>query len=516
MDTYSKLRFDQALELAETFDRGFSPAMFIEPVEQRLFCTYCQHVVRNPIQRMCGHNWCSSCHDKAKRNLHDSQQQSCPKCEAEGDNSGVGRLIATEESYHDFGAQRQLNALRVKCTYCDDYAPTTLAEYIRSEHETNCAALAVPCPNKCSATRVSAAHLRDHLARTCERRVVECVHCRQGTVWSDLAVHATRCELAPVECTLCHTRLSARRDLPMHAQRDCVYVECNMGCTKPIRRADEANHYTSPQAHAHHADHARRTMAHVTVFLRESGTDTAGALRNDVNAVSAVMEALHEQAKRNSDLIFSLTARVDTQTRTNAGLVDRVMRLEAAQHRLTASVVDTNYRLHLEENKKQRGVLLWRIDGVARLWNECELKTGEEASILSEPFYTSDCGYKMCARFYINGDGIGKVSDTRKRDGYLSVFFALMRGKHDGLLQFPFRQKVTMMLLDYTNDKHHVDAFRPVLDSSSFYKPTSDMNVATGCPLFMRHVDFTAQYANYVRDDTMWIKMIVDCSDIPY
>lgn len=50
-------------------------------------------------------------------------------------------------------------------------------------------------------------------------------------------------------------------------------------------------------------------------------------------------------------------------------------------------------------------------------------------------FVVQQCGYKMCARIYPNGDGIGKGS-------HISLFFVIMRGHYDALLPWPFSQKV--------------------------------------------------------------------------
>ena len=56
-------------------------------------------------------------------------------------------------------------------------------------------------------------------------------------------------------------------------------------------------------------------------------------------------------------------------------------------------------------------------------------------SLYSQPFYTDRYGCKMCGRVYLNGDGMGKGT-------HLSLFFVLMRGEYDALLEWPFRQKV--------------------------------------------------------------------------
>lgn len=121
-------------------------------------------------------------------------------------------------------------------------------------------------------------------------------------------------------------------------------------------------------------------------------------------------------------------------------------------------------------------------------------------------FYTSRYGYKMCLRIYLNGDGTG-------RGTHLSLFFVVMRGPHDALLRWPFNQKVTLMLLDHNNREHVIDAFRPDVTSSSFQRPVSDMNIASGCPLFCPVSKMEAKNS-YVRDDAIFIKAIVDLTGL--
>ena len=56
-----------------------------------------------------------------------------------------------------------------------------------------------------------------------------------------------------------------------------------------------------------------------------------------------------------------------------------------------------------------------------------------------------------------------------------------MKGDYDALLDWPFRQKVTFMILDQETGRNHlVDSFRPDPNSSSFKRPTSEMNIASG------------------------------------
>ena len=79
------------------------------------------------------------------------------------------------------------------------------------------------------------------------------------------------------------------------------------------------------------------------------------------------------------------------------------------------------------------GVMTWKITDFAK--KRQDAIAGRMSSVYSPPFYTSRTGYKMCARLYLNGDGMGKGT-------HLSLFFVVMKGRYDALLKWPFRHKV--------------------------------------------------------------------------
>ena len=181
-------------------------------------------------------------------------------------------------------------------------------------------------------------------------------------------------------------------------------------------------------------------------------------------------------------------------------------RVESQDHMLAlrnVALADLEEYIRQQEVSSYNGTLLWKISDFARRRNDA--RTGAQTSFYSASFFTSRHGYKMCARIYLNGDGMGKGT-------HISLFFVVMRGQYDALLRWPFRQKVTLMLLDQDNIEHVIDAFRPDPNSSSFQKPRREMNIASGCPLFCPLSDLDKHA--YVRDDTMFVKIIVDTSDI--
>lgn len=163
-------------------------------------------------------------------------------------------------------------------------------------------------------------------------------------------------------------------------------------------------------------------------------------------------------------------------------------------------LAELDLRFQVMETASYNGVLMWKIRDYSR--RKQDAKSGRTISLYSQPFYTGRFGYKMCARVYLNGDGVGKGT-------HLSLFFVVQRGEYDALLPWPFKQKVSLMLLDQDNGTRHlVDSFRPDITSSSFKRPTSEMNVASGCPLFVSHS--VLETPTFLQEDTIYIKVVVD------
>ncbi|CAF3419900.1 unnamed protein product [Rotaria sp. Silwood1] len=153
------------------------------------------------------------------------------------------------------------------------------------------------------------------------------------------------------------------------------------------------------------------------------------------------------------------------------------------------------------------GTFVWKITNIQD--KLADAQSERQTSIYSPPFYSSPTGYKMRARLYLNGDG-------NARRTHMSLFFVLMRGPNDAILKFPFNYKVTFCLYDQTPQQRHIiDSFRPDVRSSSFQRPRSEMNIASGIPKFFPLTMIQQEGNPYVRDDTMFIKVMVGFAEMP-
>ena len=254
--------------------------------------------------------------------------------------------------------------------------------------------------------------------------------------------------------------------------------------------------------------------------VKDQSTLSVSSSCSQKNELQEASRRMHNQEAKVADLeVFVIEGNKvneDLQRQVNVlkieqeGYKETIRKLQRHVESLEHTLSMRNVVLaDLEEQVKQKeissynGVLLWKISDFAR--KKQDAVTGRQVSLYSPCFYSSSYGYKMCVLLYLNGDGMG-------RGTHISVFFVVMRGQYDALLRWPFRQKVTFMLLDQDNVEHVIDAFRPDPSSNSFQRPKREMNIASGCPTFCPLSELN-NYA-YVRDDTMFLKIMIDTADI--
>ena len=163
------------------------------------------------------------------------------------------------------------------------------------------------------------------------------------------------------------------------------------------------------------------------------------------------------------------------------------------------AMIELGLRLLILEDRNKPGTTVWKIAEIQQRLSDAV--KGRGASMCGMPFYTSPQGYKICLQVYLNGDGIGKNS-------HMSLFFVIMKGEFDNILQWPFTHKVTFKLINQTGGRDIIDTFQPDPMSSSFRKPKSDMNIASGCPRFVSHTKLKS--GDFIKDDTIFIKCTIE------
>ncbi len=215
---------------------------------------------------------------------------------------------------------------------------------------------------------------------------------------------------------------------------------------------------------------------------------------------TAAFASITEKVKLELDT--KLTTQMRKKDEEIDTLIKKVSSLERAMKSKQAEYEDGDFRLSLIENTSHDGQMIWKIPQFSQ--RMADAQSGKYTSIFSLPFHTGRYGYKMCLRLYILGDGIGKNT-------HMSLFFVVMKGEFDNILSWPFTNKVAFKLINQTGNRDIIDSFKPDPMSSSFCKPKSDMNIASGCPRFVSHTELKS--GGFIVDDTLFIKCTVDCSN---
>ena len=259
------------------------------------------------------------------------------------------------------------------------------------------------------------------------------------------------------------------------------------------------------QQHGQHGQ--QQLMEHDEIEdMDETGTRTSSNQQHPATTgrretENSKLELCHRRTENCEGIAMSLTVSLDKLVSKFTEMDNQRKKEIARIAELEKEISSLKNELALKDHVSYNGVLVWKISNWAKKREDAI--NGTQTSLYSPYFFTSRFGYKMRARIYPNGDGGGKKE-------YVSLFFVVMRSQYDAFLTWPFKQKVTLTMLDQTPNQEHIyDAFRPDLNSSSFQRPVSEMNIASGCPFFVP-LSLLTKKEGYTMDDTVFIKIVVD------
>ncbi|XP_065180536.1 TNF receptor-associated factor 2-like isoform X2 [Sycon ciliatum] len=452
---------------------GYPPEIVIGSVEKKHMCSFCSCILRYPVQVGCGERYCLPCSDT----LLSYPAPKCPLCKEELDR---------KMQFRDMFAEREILSLRVVCVNSKRSCPWSGVLKDWEDHNATCAYRLVPCPNGCREDITQSQRDR-HCMHDCMYRTVDCPQCNAAIAVARIDEHRREeCAARPVLCPYCTSMMSSSEQLTVHLESQCpeYIVTCqygDQGCQVKIPRRDIPQHMQTCVA-----EHL--SLVHASFLLEKQYRIK---LEDIVKATSGQLADVREEMHQMSEKMAELMQTKDETKTELAGLA-------RAQGGHEVQMADMNLRIDIVDVKTTNGVLIWKIGDISR--RRREAISGKTPSLYSAPFYTSPCGYKMCARVYLNGDGMGKNS-------HLSVFFVLMRGEYDALLPWPFQLRVTMMLIDQSDSvvkRNITEVFKPDGRSASFKRPISDMNTGSGCPMFAPVS--ILESPTYVKGNTLFIK----------
>ena len=180
-------------------------------------------------------------------------------------------------------------------------------------------------------------------------------------------------------------------------------------------------------------------------------------------------------------------------------LKSKIGNMQYKSQDLSKSVADMDLKIQVQENKTLNGELIWKIDKIDL--RMARARSGKVVALHSAPCYTKQYEYKYCTRLYLQGDGMG-------RSTHVSLFFVVMKSEYDQLLNWPMQRRITLELINHVNEAENViESFVCNPRSSSFQRPTNNMNVASGCPMFISIEKFLT--GGFIVDNSAYIKTTV-------
>ncbi|KAM7144034.1 TNF receptor-associated factor 2 isoform 3-T3 [Macrochelys suwanniensis] len=510
---------------------GFSKEILGTKLEGKYLCSECKNILRRPFQAQCGHRYCSYCLKK----LISSGPQKCAACIQEGIYEEGVSILETNSAFPDNAARREVESLPAVCV--NDGCPWkgTIKEY-ESCHEGDCPFMLIECLACKGMVKLN--EKERHSERECPERSLNCKYCKSLFYFPDIKAHDEICPKFPLSCEGCGKKKIPREKFQDHV-KTCgkCKVPCRfrvVGCTEMVENEKLLEHESKCVG-----EHLYMLLGFVLSLKAESGDlkhhPTLASMQensrllttNSLCSESELSESLELQGRCEAlerktitfeNIVCVLNREVERVSLTAEAysrqhrldqekiemLSNKVRQLERSIGLKDLAMADMEQKIRDMEASTYDGVFIWKITDFAR--KRQEAIAGRCPAIFSPAFYTSKYGYRMCLRVYLNGDGTG-------RGTHLSLFFVVMKGPNDALLRWPFNQKVTLMLLDQNNREHIIDAFRPDVTSSSFQRPVTEMNIASGCPLFCPVSKMEAKNS-YVRDDAIFIKAIVDLTGL--
>ncbi|KAM9306873.1 TNF receptor-associated factor 2 isoform 1-T2 [Pholidichthys leucotaenia] len=503
---------------------GIPLSVLSVPVENKYKCQQCHQVLRKPVQAQCGHRFCVHCF----KQLTSSGPKPCEACQQEEIYEEPISILNSNEAFPDNAAGREIASLPARCLNQGCSWSGSIKEY-EAQHEGRCQYERVQC-EACQNFILQMEKDR-HNERECEARTLNCKYCKMTFNYKDIKAHDEICLKFPLQCKDCGKKKIPREKFSDHV-RTCVKSKnacpfSEVGCKSVVENGKLSDH-----EHSSTMEHLRLLLPMVLSMSRtrleapgsgewqedsgvglyrapEEGTGAATpvhsvSLEKKVSALENIVCVLNREVERSSVTLeaFAHQHRLDQEKIEN--LSNKVRQLERTLTMRDLQLSETEQLVRELQFCTYDGIFVWKIADFSR--RRQDAVAGRTPAMFSPAFYSSKYGYKMCLRLYLNGDGTG-------RGTHLSLFFVVMRGKFDALLKWPFSQKVTLMLLDQNNREHIIDAFRPDVTSTSFQRPISEMNIASGCPLFCPLAKLAGK-SPYLRDDTIFIKAIVDLTGL--
>ncbi|XP_068720753.1 TNF receptor-associated factor 4-like [Montipora capricornis] len=231
---------------------------------------------------------------------------------------------------------------------------------------------------------------------------------------------------------------------------------------------------------------------------------------NHLDLVCAKLRSTEEELRETIDLACTKLANTEEELRNTTEHLDvACTKLKNTEEELQNTKEqfkdEITKKLHerigaLENKPYQEPIYTWKINGFHRILKQA--KTGNVDKIESDPFYTSEGGYKVRLCLFPNGFSLGKNT-------HLSICLRIMKGDFDSILKWPFAKRVTLTLIDQqenVNDRKNITYTITENQEKQPWnsRPLGEYGCDRGRGKFVSHDVLMKR--GYVQDDTIFVQ----------
>ncbi|XP_067830040.1 TNF receptor-associated factor 2-like isoform X2 [Heptranchias perlo] len=467
-----------------------------------LLCSSCGFLLIQPKQTKCGHRYCTVCLESL---FQTSDEAGCCICQEK---------LHRWQVYADRAAENDTFTTKVQCPAHKDGCDWkgSLRSYLNS-HRAQCDVQVESCVNAPFGCNVVGPRKKMgwHEAEECEWRMQHCPYCDTPCACKLMKEHMTMCSQCKEDCSLCGRRGLSKEEpqrevLNEHLQEAqqahmvqllslTLSLQSQISSTEDVNVGFKQLVMDKVLALTGLVSQSMKP-ASIDEASRASGTEDPciSALAKKTESLEKVLCVLNRELYKYENTIELLQRQCLQNEQVIEDLQRRSKAMKGQSHLFGPS-----------PPMNCNGVIVWRIENFSSRLSAA--RSGQKTSFYSSTFSTHPFGHKLCCRIYPYGDGSGKGT-------HVSLFLAIVRSEYDDVLPWPFKQKVTFALLDQVNQNHVKESFIPDVLSASFQKPKTHMNIASGCPRFVRQDLLLNPSNSYLRNDTIFLKVVVDTSGL--
>lgn len=329
--------------------------------------------------------------------------------------------------------------------------------------------LKIKCPKHASGC-VWIGELSDKPAhiKACDYVEVPCELCGHELQKKQIEAHQGLCPKRQLPCEFCHTQFCFSELSSHYATCQEYPVPCRYECpTGKVPRKEEESHYLND------------------------------CPKQPVPCKMAIFGCTEqvERSEMGSHLVTCAPQRTLHLANTVLKLQDEVKELSLAltqQKERYKAVTDTLYPC--------AGQFTWRLEDIQEKVRQAQAGDSLESVTYSPAFFSREAGYKLCLCVYPAGDN---------NQGFLSVYFVVMRGPYDAILQWPFQKQIHLSLLSCKGGHNIFKDIQPDPHLHYFHRPENSQNVGYGYPRFISLQRLLARDSEYLENGCIFIRCII-------